>query len=733
MRGLAAALGAIAALGGAAVASARADVVRAGSVYARVTATEVVLGNGVSERRWAREGFRTTELVDKRGGGRTWSREHRDFTLTLAGGAAVGSEGFAVDGVAIRRLRRGGLRVTMTLAGGLPGVTVARTAEAYPGIAGFKMGTTLRSSIPLALAGATLDEAAVGSGAAATLHAFRAGSDWREPSWPGPPLAIGDPHAGDWRASSSAGAGRPLEGPAQWLALNARGRGLFMVMERNDFPSSRAAFDGAVATVRVDYGRDVLSLAPLEEDAHVENPLPPGSPGRVRIVGPGAPLALGTVFTGMSDHDGDDAWQFHRYLVGHRLAPYPHDVVFNSDGTDANRISTGSKDDMDYATVEQVAPIARRMGFDTFVLDDGWQATSGDWQPDSPRYREPRGRFPPRFPDATFAAVRAAIAPMKLGLWMSPANFNPAASVFHDHPDWACAPVGDATAIVNAAQPDDGSNEAGIGFWGPRAFPFVESRIRDAIEHWGVRFFKFDFLAWLDCVGQGDLYAMHDAFLAMLDRLRRDYPDVVFEIDETNDYRLFPFESVSRGPTWFQNGSPPPAQLLHELWDLSPYVPASAIGQKALAGDTYRHYPVATLMAGALLSHLIVAGDLRALPDAVIDEARPWIDFYKAHRGRELNGVVYPLLDDPLRGSWTALQSWNPDSARGALLAFRQDSPSPTQRIALRNVPPDRTFDLVGAPDGQMLGTATSRELRDGLEVTVPELHGASVLLIEPR
>ena len=39
-------------------------------------------------------------------------------------------------------------------------------------------------------------------------------------------------------------------------------------------------------------------------------------------------------------------------------------------------------------------------------------------------------------------------------------------------------------------------------------------------------------------------------FVSMLDTLRAKYPDVVFQIDETNDYRMFPFESVSRGPTW---------------------------------------------------------------------------------------------------------------------------------------------------------------------------------------
>ena len=49
------------------------------------TPTEVVLGNNQAERRWHRAGLRTAELRDKRGAGRTWSRDRRDFTLHLLG------------------------------------------------------------------------------------------------------------------------------------------------------------------------------------------------------------------------------------------------------------------------------------------------------------------------------------------------------------------------------------------------------------------------------------------------------------------------------------------------------------------------------------------------------------------------------------------------------------------------------------------------------------------------
>ena len=76
--------------------------------------------------------------------------------------------------------------------------------------------------------------------------------------------------------------------------------------------------------------------------------------------------------------------------------------------------------------------------------------------------------------------------------------------------------------------------------------------------------------------------------------------------------------------------------------------------------------------------------------------------------------MIYPLLADPLDKGWTALQSWDPDQGRGALLAFRQDSPDETRRIALENVAAGASFDLVAAPSGELVDTVSSAQLRSG-------------------
>ena len=187
-------------------------------VYANVSADEVVLGNALVERRWTLDAFSTQAIVDKRDG-RSFGA-HPDFSILLDG-ASITSDRFSTAAVDVAALDRGGLGVTFTLTlAGL--VTVERVVEAYPGVAGFSSRMTVSSPLPLVFSGYTLDEVAAGPEYAATVHAFRAGADWREEGWK--PFAIGDPHLGDWRVEATAATGRAA-GSARRMAVARRSGG----------------------------------------------------------------------------------------------------------------------------------------------------------------------------------------------------------------------------------------------------------------------------------------------------------------------------------------------------------------------------------------------------------------------------------------------------------------------------------------------------------------------------
>ncbi len=724
------------------------------AVKAEINAERIVLSNGLLERSWTRTPYRTERLTDLRNG-RVWTEDTSDLALAIVGYDLI--EGFVVEGEPqVETTAKGAVRVTTTLVPsllginllpGLPILRMIRTVEMLPGIVGMRSEARIESTLPLILSGYTLDQAQPVGGVDADLHSFRAGADWREPGWEGPPLAIGDPRAGTWRLTTT---GDSVAASAQWLSLkDADDARLYYVLERNDYASSVMAYESGRARAGVDFGRDVIYLGPLEESAHIENPL--SGPGRHRVLLPGQPMRLEPVFTGVALNADDEPWQHYRYLE-QRMPPYRREIVFNSNGTDDNLISTGAKDDLDFQTFLVQFDIAKRMGVELFVFDDGWQARSGDWCPDAEgvddeRCIEPRRgsdpKFAPRFPDAEFQAVRAKLqtADMKLGLWMSPMHFHPSSVTFRENPEWLCLPLSAGLLALNLSDPESSSSEAGIVQWNPeavsrtgqKAIEHIETRIRVAIEQWGVQYFKYDFTAWLDCAGVNtvDIYGYRESFMAMLDRILADHPQVTMQMDETNDYRLFPFEALVRGPTWYQNGSPETRESLHANFVLTPYLPPYALGRAALRSGDLEEFSIDYQMAVALLSHISFFNDLRDIPEAAIPRIRVWMDYYRKHR-QDLATFTYPLLEeDPISGdNWAAFQPWDPLRARGALLVYRQDTEDDRRTLRLRNVP-DGVYRLFEAPDEKRVLTYSAEQLREGIEIEIPAPRSARVFRIE--
>ena len=260
--------------------------------------------------------------------------------------------------------------------------------------------------------------------------------------------------------------------------------------------------------------------------------------------------------------------------------------------------------------------------------------------------------------------------------------------------------------------------------------PFLESRLREAIANWQVKLFKFDFLVWLDCPGVNDMYEVHDRFLALIDRLRAEFPDVAFSIDETNDYRLFPFESTLRGPTWFTNGGPSVAQILHNTWPLAPWVPALRAGPEdadrlAAQGQPGRHGVASTL----LNQH---------------DDHRRTCATRGCGRDRRRGAAVDRLGQGPPRGlprrrdlpaarptrstasAGPRCRPGTPTRAAARCWPSARTTPRESVSIALRNVR-RRDLRVRSAPDDALVGDGhRGRSCAQGIEVAAPR-RGAEV------
>ena len=745
--GLAALTCAAALPGAAALSAPPADdgTIRSGSVYATVTDDSVVLGNPLVERTWSREAFATTSLIDKRGGNEAWSSGGPDFSLTV-GAAEITSDMFTVENVSVAQIDRG-LRVEMELAG--PGINARRIVESYNGIAGFRSQTIVTPVAAIALGGEILEQAAVGADAAPTIHAFRAGADWRgwdedsQSHWGGPEFTLGNAHPGTWRETTSEETGVPLDGPAQWISVQRDDRSLFMVMERNDFPSSWATYDGTSAALVVDHSRDIVVARTDRRERPRREPdgLARDDTASLRP----EPTSLSSRPSSASASGPDDEpWQFYKYLSEHRLEPYDNDVTFNSNGTDANLISTGAKDDMNYADGRSRSRRSRAgSGSRPSSSTTAGKRSPATGTPTAPSHPEPRwdgvdgSKFAPRFPDSRLRGRARGDRPDEARPVDEPDALQPQLRrPTRRIPSGAVRPS--ATALVGAnarAAGQLGSNEAGLGDVGPRCDParrVADPRTRS--RNWDVEYFKFDFLVWLDCVGQGDLYDYQRAFIGMLDRLegrlpRRHVPDrrderlPVVPVRVDHPRTVVVPERVARTEPACCTTSGTSARS-------SRPTPSDSTSS---GGGQYKRYPVDTLMAAALTCHITFFSDLRGHPDRSDRRGRSVARLLQGEpRSLHADDLSAPERSDRqgLDGSPIVEPGRGPRSAARVQTGLGR---SRRKTIALKNVPEGRSFDLFSGVDKEPLGTFTSEQLTAGLDVSLPEVRTAEVILILPH
>ena len=699
-----------------------------GDAVATISGSVATLTSSKVRRTWhlpsrGATGVSTTSLVD-RATGRQWaSPAGNDITVNL-GGVSLSSTTLALTSVAAVTApgdpripgAAAGARLSFRyspLAGG-SGIELDRDYTTYPGSAVIEVDTRLvnNTPAPLRLAAFSLDELASPSPVTAEVQRYVGGSDWRD----------------DFRATSLPTGAFDSEGEVLRLD-DGSGEGWFFVAERRGGDMSRVTRDASGRTsVGVDYQRDLFDYGPLMSSPpdynRLANPTYPVG-GRERTVQPLTTMNLGRAYTGVY-HGGaqEAARNFVESFTRHDMPNYSRTVGLNS--FHPWNHGPGLND----ANMRVQAAAGKQLGLESLMLDDQWQGqSSGDWN-----------FIPSRFPDSLGNGTPDFVRYLRttgvgFALWMSPAEFNMGSQAAAAHPDWVCTPTGQVTKFIQ--------DDAGLGVWdvtNPAFQAYLAGVVNRAVTQWGVREFKFDFQAWVDC-GSHDYLDYEDAFVAMVRGFEQAHPGVTFELDETNDQRAWPFESAAIGPSWFDNGHTDGgghqpgltyvSKQLHDLWTAAPWLPPSSIGFGLYDGYLAPPYSAAYLMPMALLSHLTFWTDLTKLSPADAAETKWWISWYRAHRDAMPRFTYEDTSADPADGSnWLALQPWSGDA--GYLFVFRQGGTAANESIPLQGVKAGHTYQLTDVRTGNAIGRFTGAELQSGLPLTLPAAYSSQVLAIRP-
>jgi hypothetical protein len=697
------------------VAAAAAGVVLASTVTAvaapAAPAGSVRLSNGVVSRTWSIGSDGTVETTALRGAdGVNRVSPGVDFSLTIGDVATAPGTGWTLAGV---RQQPSTVEFRYVLgAAGLPSLELDRLVRLRPGSSVFETTSTLVSLGAAARVPAyTLDQVTAANAAMpAEVQAYNGGSDWRD----------------DYRHVSRPSGAFDAEGEVVRFGADA---GFFLVSQRRGGSMSRVGRDATGRSwVGVDWAHDLFDWGPLQTDPpsynRLDNPAYP-VPIRGRNVPPLGTLDLGTSYLGLYQGGAQQAAAaFTDDFVGGPEPAFAHTVGLNT----FHPWSHG--DGMSDVNLRKQVDVAKSLGIETFMLDDQWQGgpggESGDWNWDPARFPDSNKDGVPDFVDYLHAAG------LELGLWMSPVEFNGASTTYAAHPDWACAPIGDATAQVE--------DDAGLGVWdvtNPDFQDYLLGVVHRLVQVDDVREFKFDFMAWVDCATH-DYADYEDAFVDVVHRMQEQNPGVTFELDETNDQRAWPFESAQIGPSWFDNGhlhgSGPVEKLLHDIWTAAPWVPTPTIGMGLYDGTLTGAYGgtsgVDFLFPLAMLSHITFWTDLTTLTPDEQAETSWWIAWYKAHRDAFGRATYELTSSDPLEGtSWAAWQPWNGTS--GYVLAFRTKAAPDRATLSLHGLTAGTRYRLTNVRTGKTLTTRSGRDLMTGITLSQPAAS-ALVLSVAP-
>ena len=241
------------------------------------------------------------------------------------------------------------------------------------------------------------------------------------------------------------------------------------------------------------------------------------------------PLKPGETFTtpifcaGVSEEGfGGASRMLHAYqrklLLPQEIMKKPMPVIFNS------WASMGI--DVSEEKIITVAKKAAEVGAELFIIDDGWQASLGDWWADPKKF--PRGLKP------IIDQVKAL--GMDFGLWVEVESFELNSQLYREHPDWVMSFPG--RDIYRNVRDDIGRTSMLLNFARTDVAEYIYKALRQLIMETGIKYLKLDMNCYFTNPGWNAVppeerqtlwvkyvHNLHSVFA----RLVNEFPDVLME------------------------------------------------------------------------------------------------------------------------------------------------------------------------------------------------------------
>ncbi|MGZ4397411.1 MAG: alpha-galactosidase, partial [Gaiellaceae bacterium] len=384
---------------------------------------------------------------------------------------------------------------------------------------------------------------------------------------------------------------------------------------------------------------------------------------------------------------GDLSETYHRLYRGHLARgawrDRPRPVLINN--------WEGTYFDFDEAKLLDIATVARDLGIELFVLDDGWfgqrdsdDSSLGDWVVD--RRKLPQGI------DGLARKIEAL--GLAFGLWIEPEMVSERSRLFEAHPDWAIG--------IPGRPRSESRNQYVLDMGRPEVVHHLFSVLSQTLGSAPVSYVKWDmnrnitepYGLTLPPERQGEFF--HRYILGVYELYRRltgAFPEILFESCAGGGGRFDP-GILAFAPQGWTSDDTDAVERLAVQWGTTLCYPLSSMGAHVSAVPNHQTGRLAPLSTRAAVSFFGVLGyelDATALS---VDERRQVADqvaLYKERRelfqrGRFLR-LVGPFDGDGNETVWMAVSDDACSAAVGYYQVCNRPNPGP-RRLRLRGLDP---------------------------------------------
>ena len=276
--------------------------------------------------------------------------------------------------------------------------------------------------------------------------------------------------------------------------------------------------------------------------------------------------------------------------------------------------------------LSELAEVAKEIGVERFVLDDGWFGSRrddtkglGDWQ-----------IAPEVWPQGLGPLIDTVKANgMEFGLWFEGEMLNPDSNVYRDHPDWILK-VGDRV-------PPEGRRQHVVDITNPAAFSYVLESVSDILASNDISYIKWDHNRFLIEPASEGLPAVHEqtlAIYALFDELKTRHPGLEIESCSSGGGRI-DLGMVDHSDRFWTSDCNDALERQYiqryTQFAIPPELLGSHIGPTR-SHTTGRVHSLHFRAITALFGHAGLEWDVTETSDEERAALKSWSDYYKAKR-----------------------------------------------------------------------------------------------------